>query len=412
MILSREKNTSFSARMKGVLLALLLVLSCSASAAVVGTLYQGEVPVASYSQADWQKALTPALWQVLVKVTGNPKIAQAEGVRKAIGRPDALVQSYNYTTLDQAGKAVPTLQVRFSPKAVDAVLQKAGQKILPKDRPLTLVWLVMSNAQGQAQVLTDPKDPLVAGLQQQADALALPMLWPTLDASNVSPEFAADVANFNSNTITQASQQYQADNILVGSVSKAPNSPNWQVQWRWLAGVNASPWQTQGVTPNVAVNAVTSSWVQQMAVAPTVAATDPNASNTPNAPDVAGQGSVVKMEVLGVRGLADYTALLDYLKSSSLVASIDTLQMNDTRLVLAVTLNGSRSAFVQALASNNRLESQMADFGNGVTESSTLRYRWVAQDVLATSGASANGVGTNSDNNSSAVQSFAAPAVQ
>lgn len=391
-------------------MALLLVLSCSASAAVVGTLYQGEVPVASYSQADWQKALTPALWQVLAKVTGNPKIAQTEAVRKAIGRPDALVQSYNYTTLDQAGKTVPTLQVRFSPKAVDAVLQKAGQKILPKDRPLTLVWLVMSNAQGQAQVLTDPKDPLVVGLQQQADALALPMLWPTLDASNVSPEFAADVANFNSNTITQASQQYQADNILVGSVSKAPNSPNWQVQWRWLAGVNASPWQTQGVTPNVAVNAVTSSWVQQVAVVPTVATTDPNASNTPNTPDAAGQGSAVKMEVLGVRGLADYTALLDYLKSSSLVASIDTLQMNDTRLVLAVTLNGSRNAFVQALASNHRLESQMADFGNGVIESSTLKYRWVAQDVLATGVANANGANANSDNNSPAVQSFAAPA--
>lgn len=90
--------------------------------------YQGEVPVASYSPADWQKALAPALEQVLIKLSGNPKIAQKAAVRQAISKASKMVQTFSYLHhADASGKQSLVLRVRFSSSAVDNLLSDAGQ---------------------------------------------------------------------------------------------------------------------------------------------------------------------------------------------------------------------------------------------------------------------------------------------
>jgi hypothetical protein len=96
----------------------------SAEAAVAATLYQAEVPVASYSPEDFQKALGPALKQTLVKVTGNSNIAQDPTVRKALSKANGMVQTFNYVTGE--GQKSLMLQVHFSSQAIDDLLKNAN----------------------------------------------------------------------------------------------------------------------------------------------------------------------------------------------------------------------------------------------------------------------------------------------
>src|SRR6185503_17532325 len=79
-----------------------------------------------YSPADWQKAIAPALQQVLVRVSGDPNIARNAIIRKAVAKPNSLVQSYNYVT--NVGQKTLMLQVRFSPKAINNLLQNIDQR--------------------------------------------------------------------------------------------------------------------------------------------------------------------------------------------------------------------------------------------------------------------------------------------
>ncbi len=106
----------------GALLFFLSVLS-SAQTAVDIFPYQGEVPVASYSPEDWKKAVAPALQQVLVKVSGNPNIAQVAAIRSAMPKAGSMVQTFAYA---HGTSKELVLHIRFSSKAIDALLQNAG----------------------------------------------------------------------------------------------------------------------------------------------------------------------------------------------------------------------------------------------------------------------------------------------
>lgn len=93
--------------------------------AVDSSLYQGEVPVASYLPADRQKAVIAALQQVLTNVTGNSNIMQDPAVRQVTAKPNTSVQSYNYVA--SVGEKPLMLQVHFSPKVIDRLLQNTHQ---------------------------------------------------------------------------------------------------------------------------------------------------------------------------------------------------------------------------------------------------------------------------------------------
>jgi hypothetical protein len=86
------------------------------------SLYLGQVAVAGQTPDDWQRAVTPAFKQVLIRVSNNPKIDQNPVIRAALPKAGNYVQSYNYVSND-TGKAT-SIQIRFSQKAVDRLLQQ------------------------------------------------------------------------------------------------------------------------------------------------------------------------------------------------------------------------------------------------------------------------------------------------
>lgn len=105
-----------------ILLFNFTVFSSQGFAAGDSSLYLGQVAVAGQTPDDWQRAVTPAFKQVLTRVSNNSKIDQNPLIREALAKAGNYVQSYNYVSND-TGKAM-SIQIRFSQKAVDRLLQQ------------------------------------------------------------------------------------------------------------------------------------------------------------------------------------------------------------------------------------------------------------------------------------------------
>ena len=144
--------------------------------------YQAEMPVTSYSATDWQKTIMPALNQVLVNVSGDKHITQNERIRKAITNPSVLVQSYHY--VEHADPKSLAVQIQFSPKAVDKIIQKSGHltvdssKAVPSEENDKETVLAGKNVVPQKNIQTSSADIseatqsinlVVAGIMQLQD---------------------------------------------------------------------------------------------------------------------------------------------------------------------------------------------------------------------------------------------------
>ena len=348
-----------------ILLSLLMLSGSGTLVALPSSLYQGQVPVASHAPADWDKAVAPALAQVLIKISGNRNITDIDVIKQGLTKADGYVQSYNYVT--GTAPAALSLQIRFSPKAVNNLLQNANQGQAPQSpqvptsehHSLTLVWLAVQDAQGQPQLLTDAKDATVAGVQQQADKSGLSLLWPAGDLEDISSLSANQVWQLDQGAVQQASHRYQADNILLGKIQKQPDG-SWQGDWVMINNQGNVSWQTQGNNTGQAAVAVLAklggSLKDVSAVTPGV---------------VSGQ---VDLTVLGINGLNDYAALVNYLRSLASVANVDTRQMGGNSITLSVALRASQSALVNEISQGDKLTAANSQ------NPAMLTYHWAGAD--------------------------------
>lgn len=230
----------------GVLFGLSFLLAAQAAPAPI--LYQGEAPVASASPEDWQKALVPALQQVFIRVSGNANIVQDTAVRKAMIKPAALVQSYNYIMVDNgaAGKT-QILQVRFSPKGVDGVLSAARQPVVAADTNMRVL------AQNTAGQLIQMQVTSVNGLKDYTDLYTyLRHLNGVADINTTqmsgSQVTLAIKATGSADALTQ---QIAMEGKLVAQPS-ADSQASSALQYRW-AGAVVSPAVNKPLSPPAAV---------------------------------------------------------------------------------------------------------------------------------------------------------------
>ncbi len=362
-------------------LSLLTLVSFSKAFAVsIPTLYQGEAPVASHSAGDWQKGAGAAFEQVLIKVSGNPMVGQIASVRKAINKSDNFVQSYNYASLDLGnGRSVMSMQVRFSPKAVNDLLQQAGQPILPRDRPLTLVLLAIQNtSDAPPMIVGDSSNPVTGSIQKEASKLALPLFWPGANLNNSSAITPAQVWGLNQTAAQTASKRYQTDAVLLGKLSPVGKN-GWQGQWLLINNGANKTWQTQGSTPNAAAAAMVNQFARFIVPASLGSSVGPAATNpSASAPSSPGTQDVT-LKVSGINGLGDYTALIDYLRSLDVVKDLSVLQTQGDQLAIRVKVYGPRNVLINAISTSNQLAplvDNAAQVPTSLTTPPILLYQW------------------------------------
>jgi hypothetical protein len=120
--------------------AMLMFCNANVLANPGSDLYQVQISVKDRSNDALQQALPQALEQVLVKITGDPKVASAESVHSQLAEAQDYVERYEY--LPEPGSASQQkwiLQVQFSQKSVGELLQKNGApQDVSSEEPISL----------------------------------------------------------------------------------------------------------------------------------------------------------------------------------------------------------------------------------------------------------------------------------
>jgi len=361
---------SYCVDMKKFLLLITVLFVCgfcitSAYAVEVKTLYRGNVPVASRSQVDLNKAISAALRQVLIKISGNSGVVTVPSVQEGMTKPSSFVQSYGYSAqLDAKGQQKLMLHVNFNAAAVKQVLREARQALWGRNRPLTAVWIVVAHDNNQTLLASNPDDPIVKELQQNADRRGLPIIIPMMDLEDVDTVSLDDISNLIPDNVLRATNRYGAANILIGTLSQSAVG-EWQGNWLFELNGEQMLWQTNGQSAEQVVTEITDNMADAMAARFAVLEDD---SLT----------AVVRLRITGVNGLEDYSQVIHFLRGLTPVTQVDIAMVEVNDILLDVTTSGGEEALVYLLGLSHELV-QDGDLNVSEDDSHPLDYRWNAQ---------------------------------
>jgi hypothetical protein len=223
---------------QGFLCLALGLLVLAARAETVKGLYEAEVPVASQDEQARAAAVDAGFRQVLVKVAGSARVLDNPGVAAALPRANNyLLQFYftqiNYPPRDSGPAQEPGLHVVFPSRTVDDILRRAGEPMLPPNRPATLLWLALDDGTGP-RLLSRAVDTTVADwLGFHAARRAMPLLFPQMDIEDSAALTPEQAWALDTEATLRASARYGAESVLVGKLVRASDG-SWLGEWRYL----------------------------------------------------------------------------------------------------------------------------------------------------------------------------------
>jgi len=316
-------------------------------------IYQAQVPVADNTDAARAKALPQALAKVLVRVTGDPQVAQSPAAKPLLSRASQLMQSYSYVQLPN-GKG---LRVSFDPSAVKAAVKARNLPVWGAERPKTLVWLaIRGGPDGRQVVSSDNAQGSAAGLVQTARARGVPLIFPLMDLQDQQKVSFSDVWGAFQKPIEQASKRYPHSDVLIAGASGGSNQ--WQVHWTLIEqGQQEKQWQTGGSTLDEALASgaddLASFFANRFAVAP-------------------GGGSSHSRRIVvdHVNSVQQYASLLTYLQGLTAINSVHTSAVHGNRVTLQVQSSAAPGHLRRMLGLSGLLAPVKGAAGTGGTPGS------------------------------------------
>jgi hypothetical protein len=337
------------------LAGVLLATAFPAAAVPVRGLYEASIPVRSQAPELRDAALQQALETVLVRVVGTRALPQA--ARDLLPRASSFVQGYGYES-SGAGRDL-RLHARFDARAIEAVLRGQGLSVWGTNRPAHIAWIALKD-DGQPRSILDGSSAgaRVPAVLATAEARGLPLVFPTLDATDRQLVTFNELWSGSFAGAEGASNRYNARQVLVGRVGR--EGGQWLARWTLLAGQGASEdWVSMGATLDVALAAgiheLADRQAQHFAVQTALA-------------------RELSLRVFGVESLNDYGRALNYLRGLGPVRSAQVEAVEPGALTFRLRVEGDPDTLSRVIASGRVLRSR--DDGRFA---STLNYDLVAQ---------------------------------
>lgn len=314
-----------------VVLALILSLPTMppASAAVMAGLYETVVTPADKPK---DSAFAEAMRQVAVRVSGSRDAADKVMALKPSPDPRRFVQEFSF-------KPDGATQVRFNSASFDQLLTNAGLPIWGRERPAVLVWMSVPNASGRSgwQGATD-RSPEREALEKAATARGIPLLWPSLDATDLGVAAGLTSSARSYEQIVASGERYRADALLVGVATRDGGGVA-VMRWTFAFGGEA-------VDVNGAIE-------DGLHLAADICARSLAMS--------AGVRQAVAVQVAGIRDLDAYAQTLSYLEGLTIVRGVSVQQLQGDKLDVVLTVRGDASALRRTIGLGKRLSALPGD---------------------------------------------------
>lgn len=238
---------------------LALTLSAGATAAAtVDNLYQATTILTGRGEEGRPQGLAECLKNVLVKVSGDPRLRDDPRVAALGPQAPTLIRSFSYRDRmarlpvhdEQGTRDRPyDLTAEFHPDRIDAVLRALGAAPWPADRPRVAVFLAVRNI-AASYVLSDDErrdNGQRESLLLQADRLGIPLALPKaadLQAAGLDLE---SVSKAEPAALADPARSLGADLPIVGAMRFSDEVHGWIAEWRLAAKGRTWKWQVRGV---------------------------------------------------------------------------------------------------------------------------------------------------------------------
>jgi hypothetical protein len=296
----------------------MLLLAAPVRAVADVSVYQAVVPIKGSTQADRAAAFGEALKSAAVRASGRRDAGTNATIAAAASDTARYVQQYS-TTPDLF------LKVGFDAKAMDRLLQQAGLPLWPLERPVTQVLLVTASAAGGARAIVEGERVAErTEVERAAQQRGMPISWPrgTVAAAAVRAIVAGGGAGAQAGSDSRP--------VLAGVPSGSG------ISWRFV-----QPGQSATVdgAPQDGVNLAADSLAARYAPASTRGMSE------------------MTVRVGGIEDVRSYAALLEYLKSLSLVRNVDVEEMAGDIVTLKLAVRGDLELLRRITAMDGRLQS-------------------------------------------------------
>lgn len=354
-----------------------LIAACAAAAAATSAetvpwLYDAQVPVASQTAAERERATRRALTEVLVRVTGATEVPMDGAVAAALAAPSRYVLRFQFTRAPQAataqGQPAPNgnstlFDVRFDAHAVLALLRDAQLPIWGANRPVVLVWLAVRGGGRDELVAADANDAWAAALQRQARRRGIATVLPVMDLQDRHLSTSA-VWGFFWEDIEAASRRYRPAMLLVGRA--ALGQSGWWTKWE-LRAPEAAAFDAAGFDAAFDPGG-------QASVVPDQRL-DTRYEHGPAAPEASAQAAIdhvadtlaarfavrggaaqaFQATVHGAQTVRGYARLLDHLDTQEYIERVDVLAATPRALEIRLHTRSDLRQLAELLAQSNRL---------------------------------------------------------
>ncbi|MFQ5659756.1 MAG: DUF2066 domain-containing protein [Gammaproteobacteria bacterium] len=322
---------------------LLCLLPLCADAIKIPGLYQVEVPIADQSGENRQLAIQTALRLVLVKLTGDRYAPERTALAPVLEQAGDYVQQYRYKEAKRKDTDLPgqdisglTLWVRFDEETLNGALRGLSVPVWGKERPSTLIWLVVQDASGRRLLSMDSESDYISVIDRRARQRGIVLIFPLLDLEDTSRLRPSDIWGGFKGPVIAASRRYQVDSILTGSLEAlAPGI--WEGHWAAYIKEQTITWVTRGDLPDMALDEGVDGMSDILAA------------------QFAHSGGLVQITdvniaVADIFNVDQYARALNYLESLNSVTDVQVKRVEPGKVTFSLSAHGGELAITQAIA--------------------------------------------------------------
>ncbi len=308
--------------------------------------YQGNIVAGDKSE---NELTVLALQQVLVKVSGNPKIVELNGSKRLLTQTQQLLSQYGYQST--LGKRYFTAV--FDKRKINQALQEMQQPVWGDTRPATLVWLISEN-DGDRQLVSDNMlignaDPaLSSAVQAQQHHRGISLQFPLMDLEDNLAISLSDISGRFYGPIAAASKRYGVAHFVVADLQQS-SAGKWSLSWQ-LVQLNAAS-QRSRVLATDSLSGEKSSLVSSMvnSIADYYARQYAVKENQ-------GVKFSQVIHIHGIHSLAQLTQLNKALANLLAVASFQVTAVQDSQVTVNIKINGGLTSFKNGLSAQPNLQ--------------------------------------------------------
>ena len=347
--------------MKRIFALILACFSLHSFAEEVSGLYTGLVPVVDQSAESRDLAVTQALTQVLVKLTGNSKIMQSTKLQPFLNNPNAFVSGIGFRTIPSVTDEGQTgMEVSFDRQALDQVIRQAQLPVLPSNRPKLLVWIIRDDAVfGRDFEGLESNSAALQSFDRAMQARGMPYMLPNYDLQDQLSLSVNEAWSLRADLISPASQRYNTDGWIA---LRYYTTSSGEVRGAWL-------YQSAGRRQLNDFRAEAGQEFMPGAVASLVDSLSRFYTYTPQL-----NTSEFLVRINGVASFADYQAVLAQFKKLEVVDSVQLFAVEGDQLTLAVDAEAGADLLTSALLRGGRVETLDAP---ELVLGARLEFNWI-----------------------------------